>query len=61
MAQQIIIHVSGGVVTAVAGLPPDMVAVVHDYDIESYDEDRLLTDKHGQYATYEVDREEDVE
>ena len=38
-----------------------MVAVVHDYDIESYDEDRLTAGKHGQYATYEVDREEDVE
>lgn len=60
MDKQIIIHVSGGVVTAVAGLPEGAVAVVHDYDIESYDEDRLHDGEHGQYATYEVDREEDV-
>jgi hypothetical protein len=43
-----------------AALAVRAVAVVHDYDIESYDEDRRHDGEHGQYATYEVDREEDV-
>lgn len=50
MARQVIIEVSGGIVTDVTGLPDDVEVVVHDYDRENYTEERLAESPDGQYA-----------
>ena len=40
MARQVIIEVSGGIVTDIAGLPDGVEVVVHDYDRDNYTEER---------------------
>lgn len=44
---QITICIEGGIVVEVRGIPPGVKVVIRDYDIENYEEDRLVSDGFG--------------
>lgn len=41
------IHLEGGIIQDIQGLPDDVTVIIKDYDIEAYEEDELVEDKDG--------------